>query len=566
MNTTDHPGAFHVIDAMASSGLRDVVISPGSRNAPLVIACEAHPRIRTTVALDERSAAHIALGMGLKNRIPAAVISTSGTAAINHGPAIAEAAYQCTPLISITADRPVASRGQGLGQTVLQTKLFEAHALLELEVDETKTAVDEMRSMASDAMRVAAKGPVHVNMPFAEPLYGVMEREWKEWEPMVGEVGSASAPIPALLLDYLCVHDPRILLIGGASSFDEKSFELAGNFPQKLAAFSDVFGHIRGEGIAGASDRLLSAFGGKIPEDLRPSCVVTIGLPPMSAAWRSEVASWRVPHWHIGLETKVWEMFGGEPQSWKTAATDGLELLLDALPSFSSYAASWQVALDRISRAEEQAVEQLARPWCDWTAFDQLSKKMKRLESLHFANSTSARYAQWFDWDAVRLHANRGVAGIDGCLSTAVGDALMHPDQKVGLITGDAAWLYDLNGLHVRPFPKNLRVVLINNGGGNIFRWIQGPEELGLLPEFFEVPFLQNSEATAQAGGLDYFCAESPALLDDVFELWDNNPRPSLLEIRTDGELSAKFYHDLQKVLFEQMGSTERIQEKYESN
>ena len=232
-------------------------------------------------------------------------------------------------------------------------------------------------------------------------------------------------------------------------------------------------------------------------------------------------------------------------------------MLLDALPSFSSYAASWQVALDRISRAEEQAAEQWAHPWCDWTAFDQLSKKMKRLESLHFANSTSARYAQWFDWDAVRLHANRGVAGIDGCLSTAVGDALMHPDQKVGLITGDAAWLYDLNGLHVRPFPKNLQVILINNGGGNIFRWIQGPEELGLLPELFEVPFLQNSEATAQAGGLDYFCAESPALLDDVFELWDNNPAPSLLEIRTDGELSAKFYRDLQKVLFEQMGSTE---------
>ena len=124
MRTTAHRVAAELVKVLADNGLRDAVVSPGSRNAPLVIALYHEPRIRLTVAIDERSAAHIALGMALATRRPAAAVSTSGTAAVNHGPALAEAFHARVPLLSLTADRPVASRDRGHGQTARQAHLF----------------------------------------------------------------------------------------------------------------------------------------------------------------------------------------------------------------------------------------------------------------------------------------------------------------------------------------------------------------------------------------------------------------------------------------------------------
>ena len=175
MLTTDHLGASVLLKTWVACGLRDVVVSPGSRNAPLVIAANAHPEIRLVTALDERSAGHIALGMALSTRRPAAVVSTSGTAAVNHGPALAEAYFSGVPLLSVTADRPVAARPTGPGQFVRQTNLFAAHTVLSLEVDEATQGESDIEQQALAAWTATAKGPVHVNVPFEEPLYGTVE-------------------------------------------------------------------------------------------------------------------------------------------------------------------------------------------------------------------------------------------------------------------------------------------------------------------------------------------------------------------------------------------------------
>jgi hypothetical protein len=164
----------------------------------------------------------------------------------------------------------------------------------------------------------------------------------------------------------------------------------------------------------------------------------------------------------------------------------GLSALVEALPSFNAFAEDWQVALDRRLHAAVAP-----KPWTDHAVFAALAELLTRRPpaSIHFANSTAARLLQKVDWPTTsRLHANRGVAGIDGCTSTAVGDALRHPDQEVVLITGDTAWLYDLNGLHVQPFPSNLRVVVIDNAGGQIFRWLPGPTSVGLTEPYFAAP------------------------------------------------------------------------------
>jgi 2-succinyl-5-enolpyruvyl-6-hydroxy-3-cyclohexene-1-carboxylate synthase len=183
--------------------------------------------------------------------------------------------------------------------------------------------------------------------------------------------------------------------------------------------------------------------------------------------------------------------------------------------------------------------------WTDWHIYHRLSVALDDKTSVHFANSTSARYAQWFDWGDRALHANRGAAGIDGCLSTAVGDALANPNRPVVLLTGDAAWLYDANGLAVEPKPANLKVIVINNGGGNIFRWIDGPEKEEVLEQYFEAPFAENMKGSALQLGLAYGSAKNWSEFEESFPLWCNIAGPSLLELITSGKDSAGFLQAL---------------------
>ncbi len=509
--------------------------------------------LRVTIALDERAAAHIALGMGLENRIPAVVVSTSGTASVNHGPALAEAHFQRSPLISITADRPAGRRNEGLGQVAHQKNLFEAHAVLEMEIDELVSDASEIRAFAIRGWRAATAGPVHMNVPFEEPLY-----ELKDWgrstsdASIIGDVSSPELIIPEGLLDYLCSHDPKVLVLAGALPYDSSWSDLVPLLSDKVAAFTDVFSHLRGEDLEGSAERFLAGVHGVFPETLKPQCIVSIGLPPMNKLLRAQLKSLDAVHWHIGADETAWDFFGTGVQQWKVPAQLGLKLLLESLPDYNAYAGSWNVLLDQIRAGEQRALNSLSRPWSDWTAFSLLSERLgaqSPLGVLHFANSTAARYAQWFPWNAERLHANRGVAGIDGGLSTAVGDALSHPDKNVVLISGDLAWIYDLNGLMVKPLPSNLKVVIINNGGGNIFRWLDGPKEVGLLESHFEAPFLKNAEASAKMVGIDYFRVDETIDFIKLFDAWSNNSSPALLEIQTSGSDSSNFFQELQEAM-----------------
>ena len=566
MKSSSHPGAFHVLDALACCGLRDVVVSPGSRHAPLVIAAEAHPLLRVTIALDERSAAHMAMGMGLKSRMPAVVISTSGTAAVNHGPAIAEAHFQRTPLISITADRPASRRAEGLGQVVHQQHLFAAHTLFETELDELSMDAGALRKQAVTAWTAASTGPVHINIPFEEPLYDV--KDWGPWveKPSVQNAPSTNWSIPEDLLDHLCTHDPRVLVLAGALPYDAFLAELSPLLSNKVAAFVDAFSHLRGEDLEGSAERFLAGVSGAFPDALKPQLIISMGLPPMSKGLRAQLSALDADHWHLGSDGEAWDLFGKGVQHWKVPAPQGLQLLLESLPEYNAYAASWSVLRDQIQMAEQQALAAMTMPWSDWMAFSMVSDQFGQqdpLGALHFANSTSARYAQWFPWNALRLHANRGVAGIDGGLSTAVGDALAHPDERVVLVTGDAAWLYDLNGLMVKPMPDNLKVIVINNGGGNIFHWLKGPREIGLLESHFEVPFLEDAVASAALVGLDYFRADQSAEFAKIFEAWSNNSAPALLEIHTPGATSSHCFQELQEAIgsgMQRRGNTSQTQ------
>ncbi|MFZ8836942.1 MAG: 2-succinyl-5-enolpyruvyl-6-hydroxy-3-cyclohexene-1-carboxylic-acid synthase [Flavobacteriales bacterium] len=536
MFMTDHIGAHCLMRTWVALGLRHVVISPGSRNAPLVIAANQFPDLKLFTALDERAAAHMALGMALANGIPAAVISTSGTASLNHGPALAEAYYQGVPLMSVTADRPVHTRNQGLGQSVQQEGMFDAHVLWSGQIDEQSMSTEAMEKLATTAWTKALSGPVHMNMPFEEPLYGTTEAVADSAKPIVTPHQLEQDAMPDSLESLLSQHDVRIVVHIGALAIHSISESMVEQLIDRCAVIADVFGSNQ-QAAESSSMRLLCGWNEEVIASWRPHAIITVGLPPMDKKLRAVMTSWNAPHWHVGLEANAWDMFSSLQGNWRISPEMGLQELIDSLPGFNGFAQRWEV---QRARSFQFQLEASNEDWVDFNVFQWLSTHLvDHCNRLHFANSTAARYAQWFHWEGMILHANRGVAGIDGCLSTAVGDALKNPEEEVVLISGDAAWLYDQNGFQVRPQPKNLKVIVINNGGGNIFRWLEGPEKSGLLERFFESGFGQSMRGSAEQLGMQYSICKDWISLESAFSLWSTEKGPSLLEIATPGPASA---------------------------
>lgn len=455
MWTSDHVAARWLAEDLAAYGLRHAVVAPGSRNAPLVIAFHHHPGIEVTVAVDERSAGHIALGMALRNSAPAAVITTSGTAAVNLGPALAEAHHQGTSLIALTADRPAAAIGKGHGQTVHQAGLFAPHVRFQAQLDESVHGQAELRDTIRKAWQHAAHGPVHLNVPFAEPLYGLVE---------VDPAPPAAFQWPAAETASRVGWDSaaRVLVWLGPDDHVERR-PVPAAWLRNMVVLADAF--------SGWVAPVASAdWWWRHRGDWMPEVIVTVGGPPMSKALRNGLTAAGVRHVHVGREP--WDVFGVVEH----VLTDRPAEVIEAWARQHHMAAPvWRFEVPKPSEA-----------FTDWQAWQLVAASVPDRAAVHVANSTGARYAQWCDWRARRVHANRGVAGIDGCTSTAVGEALAHPAEPVVLVTGDLAFLYDLNGLWTDPEPWNLRVVVVDNGGGEIFRWLDGPERSGLLERYFE--------------------------------------------------------------------------------
>ena len=541
--TSDHRGASVLVSTLAQLGLRDAVISPGSRNAPFIISLVSHPLIKTHVVIDERAAAHVALGIALKNGTPAAVVCTSGTAAVNHGPAIAEAFHQRVPLISITADRPVDAIGKGHGQTVIQSQLFSNHTLYCATIDESQHSDNEIIEMAQEAWSSACfGGPSHLNVPFEEPLYGkAMCQEIAI--PLPNPTSKPALTIPRTLLE----NGHCAILIAGPRGIWKQGIRTT------LPGVSEKFSGIKGDALISSGDLLAS---GNILDarddtqnDKAPSAIITVGRPVMSKSLRKQLTALQVPHIHVGDDGEGLDTFGSLVESINADPCEWLTFYEREVTKSDEFAAFFIKEKTRIKSIHEQALEELE--WSDLYAYREVFNSIKK-GFIHFANSTSARYAMLFDTansteGEIKLHANRGVAGIDGCTSTAVGHALTT-DKNVLLVSGDVAFLYDINGLaSVQELPDNIKIIVVNNGGGGIFRWLEGPNEVGLLASHFEAKPKTSIKAASSFCGLTYFCANDVESTKKKLSKFMNFTGPAVLEIVTDPKISSDVYKKYMK-------------------
>lgn len=558
-----HQPINDIAEFCARHGVQEVILSPGSRCAPLTLAFARHPNINTRTISDERSAAFMALGMSQRLRQPVALLCTSGTAAYNYAPAVAEAFFQQIPLLVLTADRPPEWIDQLDGQTIRQQNLYGAHVKksYQLPADykhpDAEWHVHRVLNESINLSREFPAGPVHINIPLREPFYPAEGERWYYSQDL--RIVESWKPAPTLApehWDQLTIEwqsYKKKLIVGGQQMQDEVLIRQLHQTArqQKIPVVADVISNLHGiENSIKLQDSFLSRSDELERETLQPDLLITFGLSVISKNLKLFLRKYKPKaHWHIQPAGEVADTYQSLTRiipveaSWFFRELNNRSIRAEELlPVQKDYYNSWQ-AHQEASGKGASAFFSSSEQWGELYAIQQCMWQLKGAVNLHLANSTAVRYANFISLQAhqrdVTVFANRGTSGIDGSSSTAVGCALAGREMNL-LVTGDMAFFYDRNALWNNYLPQNLRILLLNNHAGGIFRLIKGPGEQPELEEYFETRQPLNAEATAREFGLQYFHCRTRGEYEEALpEFLAVEGGPKLLEVETDSKTNA---------------------------
>lgn len=545
MLTTNKTGIARFIENCVVQGMTHVVCSPGSRNAPLVIAIDNHPKVETVVVPDERSAAFIALGMAQQLKRPVGVVCTSGSAMLNYYPAVAEAYYQCIPLVVLSADRPKEWINHGDGQTIVQTNVYQNHIRVEAEVEEF-VAEEDFENFDKKIVEAFAlgndnwKGPMHFNFHLSEPLYETVEVE--------------SLPVaPPFVSQSLPLNEGTIEELRESWNASSRRLILCGQMDPNPAVLNALIDLVEDASVAvmventsnlihpkfvHCIDRSLSAVSTDDLKDFQPDLLITIGGAIISKRIKAFLRKSAVKdHWKIGGAFPEMDTYRHLSHSINVDAATFLKTILEINETMhvSQFGWKWKQNDFLIQDKLPQYIKNA--PYSDLTVFEVLLDCVPDNSYLHMANSSVVRYCQLFDpVRSIRYFANRGTSGIDGSTSTAVGASLARPNDLHVIITGDLSFFYDSNAFWNNAVGENLKVVVINNGGGGIFRIIDGPGKVGQLENYFETENRASVEGICKAYDLSYRSAGNLEEVETEMEALitqSTGGRPAVLEIHT---------------------------------
>lgn len=551
--SSDHPAAAELARLCAAKGVRHAVISPGSRSAPLVIAFTKHAEIECHLVIDERSAAFFALGMAQQLHAPVALICTSGSAVLNYGPAIAEAFYQRVPLLVITADRPEEWVDQGEGQAIRQQGVLALHMKRSVQLPRlmsdalARWHAGRLINEAIDFSLLPVPGPVHVNAPFAEPLYGLTEqaddRGIEQPSKAIAQVMTESFVLPdhARWLIANLSHCRKAMVLCGQGQWSAGLKQQLGQLaalPQ-VTVMVEATSNLDDAAFITCIDRVIEGVNETNAADLKPDLLITFGGAVVSKRVKGLLRQWRPEqHWNIDAGQRHHDTY--QSLTHDIAVSPEVffaQVAASVKPSESMYGEAWRM-VDARTRERHAAIWD-GSPWCDLKASGIILERIPEGSDVHLANSTPARYAQLFDRRiGLRWFSNRGTSGIDGCTSTAVGSAFAS-QRPTTLITGDTAFLYDSNAFWNRHLSPLLRVIVIDNGGGNIFRYIEGPDKEPALLPWFEAQHGRDPMTLLESFGLpSYEAYDETSLRGALEQLYAQHDTPAALVVRTDAELS----------------------------
>lgn len=535
-----------LVNLAHAKGIRRIVFSSGSRNAPLIIAFNQHGGFTSYSIHDERSAAFVALGMAQQTGETVAIACTSGSATLNYAPAVAEAYYQRIPLLVITADRPLEWIDQGEGQTMKQHNIYSNFIKASFEIFQETSHPDElwyntrMFNEAINLCRIPPFGPVHVNLPLREPLYGTdfdfrkhKSKTIENISPMP-EIADADADRLAKIWNS-CTR--KIILAGLWPPDPElKTLLIALADDPSVVVLTENTSNISDEKFINNIDRFIMSINAREEDDFKPGILLTFGSHIVSKKIKALLRKWNpAEHWDVDESDKIIDTYKSLTRHIKSELKAFISSLLQRRKKMDSDFAALYYQRELSTRARHDSFLS-ASEWSDLKAYQLINRSIPSTTNIHMASSAAVRYAQLMPTrEDLSYNSNRGVAGIDGCTSTAAGAAMFNGKLTV-LLTGDIAFLYDSNALWSNYLPHNLRIIVFNNEGGNIFRYIPGPSDTGQLEEFFEAHHNFKAEYIAKAFNVNYYQvgnAKELGKILDVFFADQNNSRPAVLELFT---------------------------------
>lgn len=500
------PTARLLATLLHSYGVRRVVLSPGSRCAPLSLTLARDGRFAVTVVIDERSAAFVGLGMAVASGEPVALVCTSGSAVLNYAPALAEAFYRRVPLVAVSADRPAGLIDVRDSQTIRQSGALGSVVRCSVDIpdDGSRRAMRYAGRRMCDALSAATgrvKGPVHINMQFDAPLTPLTDALSEDFEAM-------KVTYPTVSAQAIEIHgikpDSKVLVVAADLPRSERLRSAAEALQDRCVVFAEAQSKLPGI-------RDISFEG--LP---KPDVVVTLGGSVVDARLKAYLRRLDgLKHISLGYDDNFADTFGALVERVECDPAPWLEALASRLKPDGTFTGAWNDAVRRRSCRVTAFLQSLAdaMPGSDW----------------HFSNGCAVRYAQKLMFDASAcVESNRGVSGIEGSTSTAIGAAMVS-ERPVVLVGGDMSAAYDIGALAMGDIPSSFSMVVLDNGGGDIFRAIGTTSPFDECERLFATPPRLPLEALARAYGFDYFeCTPADAVPAAFVEM---STRPRILRL-----------------------------------
>ena len=513
-----------------------MVISPGSRNAPLTIGFSNHSEIETLSVVDERCAAFFALGIAQQKQKPVAVLCTSGSALLNYYPAVAEAFYSNIPLVVISADRPKHLIDIGDGQTIRQENVFENHILFSANLIENPKFTSRNSQLIGEALQLATsqKGPVHINVPFDEPLYETVSELNSFHFPNISMSSLDNSHINYEKLASIWNNAEKKMLVVGVNYPNEALHNLMDLYSDddSVLLFTETTSNLHHDKAINSIDQLIFSLDDDEFQELRPDILITFGGMIVSKRIKKFLRSYSPKHhWNID-EKKATNTFFCLSEFIQTSPVDFFSNFNNIISKKeSNYQPKWLACRDYRRDKHSEYLSTLQHS--DFKVFEQILEQIPNHSQLQISNSAIIRYAQLFTINkTVEVFCNRGTSGIDGSTSTAIGAAFASEKQTV-FITGDLSFFYDSNALWNTNIPSNFRIIIINNSGGGIFKIIPGPSTTNAA-QYFETPHCLTAEHLCKMFDFEYQKAfTTDAVSNSLKSFFHQSDKPKILEVFT---------------------------------
>lgn len=565
-----------VVTLCKTHNIKHVVISPGSRNAPLTIGFTYDDFFNAYSIVDERCAAFFALGIAQQIQEPVALVCTSGSALLNYYPAIAEAYYSNIPLIVLSADRPKHLIDVGDGQTIKQKNVYGEHVVysanlkLDLKESANRASKNELpifksienklelflglqkdiqtynESEIHDALTVSKlkSGPVHINIPFDEPLYEIVDE--LSINPKPFKIEARQEHIDDLeiksLLDVWHNAKRKMILVGvlQPNSIEAKWLqELADD--DSIIVFTETTSNLHHPDFFPGIDKMIAPLNEDGFKALQPNILITFGGLVVSKKIKVFLRTYKPEHYfHVGLY-RANDTFFCLDKHIKLSPNTFLSSFLPQVTHHtkSTYKSAWLAVRQKRRKMQDTYLETL--PFSDFTIFNSILKSLPKQSQLQVGNSSAIRYTQLFHISkSVDVFCNRGTSGIDGSTSTAIGAAITTEKQTT-FITGDLSFFYDSNALWNNYIPNTFRIIVINNEGGGIFRILPGHKNTENFDTYFETKHHLTAKQLCDMYGFDYKVAKDKTELDHQLEsFYQVSKQPKLLEVFTPSRSNDK--------------------------